>query len=115
MDQDVIDYFVNLKTTSESYIEKAAVLYNSFTKTTTGTIGYMVHLLANNAGNTKLINRAGDAAKKLKEAKPIETIFAGTKLSSDISKLALSYHALYPNSADFGVFGPNKEMIYPIS
>jgi hypothetical protein len=115
MDQDVLDYFVNLKTQSESYRDKAAVLKDSFTKTASGTVGYMVRLLVNNAGKDKLVNRAGDATKQLKEPKEIDKIFSGTKLSSDISLMALAYNAMYPNSSDFGIFGPNKEMIYPIS
>ena len=115
LDQDVLDYFVNLKTESQSYANKSKILYDSFSKSSTGTIGYIVQLINNNAGNKKLINRASDASKKLKEPKEIDKIFSGTKLSSDISKLAMAYHALYPSSEDFGVFGPNKQMIYPIS
>ena len=115
MDQDVLDYFVNLKNQSESYKDKAAILRDTFTKTTSGTVGYTTRLLINNAGKDKLINRAGDATKQLKEPLEIDKIFSGTKLSSDISLLAMSYNAMYPNSSDFGIFGPNKEMIYPIS
>lgn len=120
MDTDVIDYFVNLVTQSESFEDKSKVLLNSFTKNTTGTIGYIVSILNENVGQTQIIYKINNSDKiksktKLKEPKTLDKLFSGTKLSSDITKLALAYHALHPSSSEFAVRGPNKEMLYPNS
>lgn len=120
MDTDVIDYFVNLVTQSENFEDKSKVLLNSFTKNTTGTFGYIVAILRENVGQTQLIYKINNSDKiktktKLKEPKELNKLFSGTKLSSDITKLALAYHALHPSSSEFAVRGPNKEMLYPSS
>ena len=119
MDPDVIDYFVYTKTESQSYADKATVLRDSFAKNTTGTIGNIVALLNNNIGESQiiysLVSDTTGKKKKRPETKPLEKLFSGTRISSDISKLALAYHAIHPSSSEFGVMGPNKEMLYPSS
>jgi hypothetical protein len=50
MDSDVIDYFVNIKSDSESYETKSQILRDSFAKNTAGTFGYIVSLLGENVG-----------------------------------------------------------------
>lgn len=123
MDTDVIDHFVNTKSSQNASMEdKCRILYDSFGKNTAGTFGYIISLLATNKGQTaikykiqsKEQSKSGEKTA-FKEEKPIGKLFDGTKLSSDITKLALSYHSIHPSSSEFAVRGPNGQMYYPIS
>lgn len=117
MDTDVLDYFVNLRSQSESYLEKAKIIHDSFTKQASGTIGYYVSLIASNVGQSQIVYKIGKQSEdnKYKSPKELNKLFTGSKTKSDIIYLALAMHAIHPNSDEFSVRGPNGEMHYPTS
>ena len=112
MDETVLNYYIamHLKDYNEmSDIRKQyQALQKILAKPATGNLRYFIKLLINNSGKNTV--KTG----KIKKI-PIDQLFTGYKIDTEITKMAIAYNDIYPSSSEFSVTGPSGKQIYPIS
>lgn len=111
MDETVLNYYIamHLKDYNEmSEIKKQySALQQILAKPATGNLRYFIKLLKNSGG--KDVIKTGKTKRV-----PIDQLFTGYRLDTEITKMAIAYNDIYPNSSEFSVTGPGGKQIYPI-